>query len=562
MTFNLIQSPWLPARRRRSGPVWITPAEIAPGADGDDPIEALAFPRPDWNGHVSEFLIGLIKLGMNPKGPRGWRAGWTDPPSAADLAARLAPFVSAFNGDGPGPLAFQDLDLLEGIKDSPIEELLIDGPGDNGKELNTDFFVKRGRTPALSLPFAYAALITHQTCAPEGGQGYWVSMRGGGPMTTLVDPPQATTLWHKLWANVLPSQSGPADWGLDDPRTRLILPWLAPTIVCDKTRGIGPSHETCDWLPYFACPTRIRLLVGKEGVCALNVHAYPGVVEKYRKKKNGARYANWKHPLSPHTAVNDNSTPAPVRPNPSNRGYRGWASILGLHQGRYKEAAIPIQQWPARAKEIGLDPHLPSVVHAFGFDMKKNKPRAWVDARIPIHLVEADQEESWLTGLEISIAGAAKANSELRQAIFRARIGEWKTNNQNARIDLEIPKKKKKSEAERGQDAQLAFWTETEKHFLDWLENFRCDVFDREYKLRHQWKRILEDATLDLFDRYAGVPDDPGLSAATLAKIAVARDDLRFAFDDHPKAGVTMALKLPVSAKPPSNRKPKGKGQP
>jgi hypothetical protein len=55
---------------------------------------------------------------------------------------------------------------------------------------------------------ANAALLTLQINAPAGGAGHRVSVRGGGPLTTLRLPrdPEAG-LFHRLWSNVVPVEN-------------------------------------------------------------------------------------------------------------------------------------------------------------------------------------------------------------------------------------------------------------------------------------------------------------------------------------------------------------------
>ncbi|MGG2362666.1 type I-E CRISPR-associated protein Cse1/CasA, partial [Salmonella enterica] len=82
--------------------------------------------------------------------------------------------------------------------------LLIESPGANTLKKNLDHFVRRGRVEVLAPAAAAMALFTLQTFAPSGGAGHRTSLRGGGPLTTLVRPGTVAglsdALWPLLWA--------------------------------------------------------------------------------------------------------------------------------------------------------------------------------------------------------------------------------------------------------------------------------------------------------------------------------------------------------------------------
>ena len=187
---NLISDPWIPVLRC-SGPDSIRPDQIA-----EPDVLRPDWPRPDLNLACYELLIGLVYLAHPPNGSDD-RA---HPPDAATLRTAMNPLAPAFNLLGDGPRFLQDLEPLEG-SGNPPEMLFIDSAGNITKKKNADLMVRRGRYPALSLPLAAMALYTLQTFAPSGGKGNRTSMRGGGPMVTLVKPSEEG-LWPLVWANV------------------------------------------------------------------------------------------------------------------------------------------------------------------------------------------------------------------------------------------------------------------------------------------------------------------------------------------------------------------------
>lgn len=541
MTFNLLTSPWLPVRRRLSGFAWvalpmIAPADAGGGSIDDDCVEALAFPRPDWNAAVTEWLIGILAAAWPAADAVRWRRGWREPPSPDGLAQALAPLVPHFNGDGDGPLAFQDHDPLPNAEEKEVAQLLIDSPGAITLTKNTDLFIKRDRTAALCLPYAYAALITLQTYAPSGGAGHRTSMRGGGPLTTLIAPREAGSLWQRLWANVPMARERPATWPADDPRWPLAFPWLAPTLVSDKKVVVGPDRVT-DWLPFFACPRRIRLAVEREGACALGGPADFGIVRQYRTQNYGANYTDWTHPLSPYR-TDPKGVRFPVHPNPGSRGYRGW---LGIWGGGSVEASRSVATWDEKRRDLEVDPR--ADVSAWGYDMDNMKACAWVDDRVPwFAFDQPETRQIWLSRASAAIGAAGVAAAALGLAIRRVRAGVFSHDangteqfrvREDASLDLSV-------------DAQSAFWAETEPLFRDWLDKLAPAPDDPQQTRLREWRDGLRHATLDLFDRFAGLPEDGDSTPDAMKCWAKARAALDRAFSDHAKAEVTAALKLDI----------------
>src|SRR5262245_31333247 len=138
MAINLIADRWLPCRRASGARVWLAPGELTDGFD-EDPVVALAFPRPDWDAAVTELLIGLLSVALPPVSDKAWAELWIKPPSPDHLQEKLAPLEFAFNLGGDGARAFQDLDALTDKVE--VEELLLN--------IYEDHFEKRGKIAGL-----------------------------------------------------------------------------------------------------------------------------------------------------------------------------------------------------------------------------------------------------------------------------------------------------------------------------------------------------------------------------------------------------------------------------
>ena len=323
---NIITDEWMPIVRHSGAPATIAPAEIA---SRDDPPVRLAFARPDWNLGGLELLIGLMYLAAPPKGEDDWheRAGTHEPDA---LSGRLRPFVPWFDLDAPdGPRFLQDLDSFEaGLL--PCERLFIDAPGEKTIKDNGDLLFKRTPGLVFSRASAAIALYTFQQHAPSGGAGNRTSMRGGGPMVTLVEPRPGATLMEIVWANV--PDGKPLDPS-DEAAVASALPWTAPTrtsgsvgsgVQPPEDRGVGPSPQV-----YFGMPRRIRCEFGDERTaCDLTGVVDERPVVGFRQVKHGPNYGQWTHPNTPYYRVKAGSESLPVHPKPGRFGYRQYRGIV------------------------------------------------------------------------------------------------------------------------------------------------------------------------------------------------------------------------------------------
>ena len=163
---NLLNELWMPVRHRDGSREWIAPYQI-----GDPDIVAFDADRPDFNGALAQFAIGLLQTLTPVDSPIVWKQLFANPPDAAMLESWFAPAAAAFEFDGEGMRFMQDRNLKadEGAVNE-IGALLIESPGDSTLEKNIDHFVKRGQVGAICPYCTATALLTLQINAPEGGE--------------------------------------------------------------------------------------------------------------------------------------------------------------------------------------------------------------------------------------------------------------------------------------------------------------------------------------------------------------------------------------------------------
>ena len=306
---NLIDDAWIPVIRT-SGPDIIRPDQIA-----EPDVLFPDWQRADLNLACIELLIGLIYLACPPVSIDDWK---TRKPDKNTLRKALDTISPAFNLLGEGPLFMQDYDQIDGSPKSP-DMLFIDSSGSATARKNADLMVRRNRYLTLDAGLAAMALYTLQAFAPAGGSGNRTSMRGGGPLVTIVHP-ESNDLWSLVWANVPQGRALCAD-ELEE------LPWMRPTETSENNQITPPPDgEIPHPEVFFGQPRRIRLV------------AQDGIITGVIQKRHGTNYDGWIHPLSPY--YHHKNQVLPKHPSPGNFGYRNWRGIVLQNEGADRASCL------------------------------------------------------------------------------------------------------------------------------------------------------------------------------------------------------------------------------
>jgi CRISPR system Cascade subunit CasA len=512
---NLIENEWIPVRRRSGGVARIAPWQLTDGF-AEDPFVQIAAPRPDFNGALVQFLIGLLQTCFAPEDAREWRQRLRHAPTSGELKTAFVPVAARFDLDGNGSRFLQDLTLAEEIaalepaareeRTKHIDNIFIEVPTGKTLEDNTDLFVKRGQIAALCQACAAAALLTLQTNAPSGGQGHRTSIRGGGPLTTLV---LAGSLWATIWSNVLdsrsffnvtgnPARNAPADQ----------FPWLGASRTSEGGRGTTPedAHPT---QVFWAMPRRIRLMFCEgQAKCDLCGGADIRFVRQYQTKNLGVHYTGpWRHPLSPYFVAQD-GTPSAVHPQPGGIGYRHWLGLVqGIADGRTKrEPAAVVERYVVEQYLLTGSDDLR--LWAFGYEMDNMKARCWHESIMPLVLCPEEIREGFafhVTGIVKSAELAAtETRRQLTKALFK-RGGDVKG-------DLSF--------------IAARYWQVTERGFYALLPQVREALRDRAdvTAILEEWHKALVDTAQRIFD---DVSQTGAFDAADPKRIALAWRDLQ-----------------------------------
>jgi len=502
--YNLLHEKWLPAKRHSGHVEWIAPHQITEGYDIGDPFVALDVPRADFNGALLEFLIGLLSTAFTPENEAEKCKYWEAPPESELLSTKFEKYVLAFNLNGDGPRFMQDMDPLDGGKEEKIAHLLIDAPGDQTIKQNKDLFFKRSILPENMCCAAVAmALYTLQTYSPEGGRGHRTSLRGGGPLTTLLvakDPLMAKgTLWASVWPNVLTKKyvKREKDLNIAAAKAENIFPWLSKTRTSESKNHQKVTRKDMSPLHIFwGMPRRIRLdFVQQESEtdCGILPVSEDIVVHKYRTKSYGMDYSGgWKHALSPYSPNKDDEFIC-IHPNENGISYRQWVDFSC--PARDGKGSLPAEVFRFSGLDIfrDSDPY----IFAFGYHTDSAKICAWVESEMRI---------SALTN-----AKARKRISKIAERMIKA--SNFVVGRINGAVvqALQHPSKEKSKEFPKSLGVSDDFWRATEGEFFDLIDDIARDVNTddttedtntKDDKAAEKWRKVLHGHSLGIYDKY------------------------------------------------------------
>lgn len=490
---NLLEDEWLKVVRR-NGNVETLKGLWCITEHADNPIVDLVSPRADFKGAIYQLLIGLIQTTFAPKNEDVWESYWHVPPSVDVLKNAFLTVTEAFVLDRPGesnpdgPVFMQDFDSLSDREAIPIASLLIDTSGGG------TFFIKEGTTLAMSPYWASVALFALQINAPSGGSGHRTGIRGGGPLTTLVLPDerqQPTSLWQKLWLNVLTQKEATLLSGNSE-LTDLpsIFPWLAPTRTSEagKKDSVTDPEHAHPYQMYWGMPRRIRLdfQAAQSGYCDISHETSEALVVRYRTKNLGVNYSSaWLHPLTPYVR-DPKKEPYSVKAQPGGFSYRHWLGLVLNDDKNHKQAARIVQIYlDSRQELIGGDfqPRL----WLFGYDMDNMKARCWYETTMPVFPIPQESRNNLQSLTGQMIDAATEVALDIRSALKQA----WFEKPKEIKGDVSFS------------DAQ--FWQLTESEFYRLLAQLisQCNDDKRAADLLKTWQKILQSRAVTVFDHWA-----------------------------------------------------------
>ncbi len=449
----------------------------------DSNVTDLAFTRPDLNGAMYQFLIGLLQTAFAPDDVEQWADCYEQAPSPEQLQQAFEPYLLAFELLPKEGAAFlQDFDQLEGETKS-ISALFIESPGGKTIKDNTDHFVKGGTITKVCPSCTAAALYCMQSAAPSGGVGHRTSMRGGGGLTTLVLPALGSTLWQKLWLNVLPK-----DVLTEQEHTALpdIFPWLKPT----KTSEGNVQLFTAEANPlqmHWGMPRRFQLETEgvTEGECDVCGRHSEQLLTQFVTKNYGINYAEtWQHDLTPYKHDAKGNKPAlSIKGQKGGNCYKDWLGLtIGSADNTEKPAKSVAHFFDRKMHEVGLKNKY--VIWCFAYDMDNMKARNWYEHQLPIFHLPENDIESIRNHLNEYIGLAKECLTLLKRAVKEALLGE----NHDAKSGFT--------------GIEASFWHNTEPAFYQMLGKLQDsgNVATQLHLEDDSWPRQLRKKMENLFD--------------------------------------------------------------
>ena len=417
---------------------------------------------------------------------------------------------------------------MEDAENKEIAALLIDAPGAQTLRNNADLFVKRGGVPVLCRATAAMALFTLSAYAPSGGAGHRTSLRGGGPMTTLIvndHEDYGITLWGRIWPNIEDKRqlSGRVVEAKEPDDLESVFPWLVSTRTSNPKEG-GGLTTPLDVHPlqvYWGMPRRIRLLfeAAQDRLCSLIDAEDSVIVTSYRTRNYGTDYSEgFEHPLTPYYRQKAGTAKLPVHPGPGGVSYRLWPGLVVPSDDKLREPARVLRHWPERATRRGQ-----TRFTAFGYDMDNMKARAWIESEMPLWFLTDTTSREWLEQFVLRVTAAAGG-------VCRLLTGAVKSAHYSRPSD---------AKGDYGFIAER-FYRETEGAFYaavgdaaGSIQN-NADAEDPSINTRENWAPIMAKAALRLFDEYA--PAD-GLEDRDMHRHVKARFFLALALSGRGKSG-------------------------
>jgi CRISPR system Cascade subunit CasA len=380
-------------------------------------------------------------------------------------------------------------------------------------------------------------LITLQTNAPAGGRGHRTSLRGGGPLTTII---LGRTLWETVWLNVVAQDefSGRkinSEMGIDS-----IFPWMGHTRTSEKGEVTTPLDVNPAQM-FWGMPRRIQLEFShknSEVICDLCGCKTNDVVEKYRDKSYGINYDGyWNHPLTPYYRIKKGSDEyLPVHGQTSGISYRNWLGlIVNASENMTKPALIVHIFREERQNDVAADGLSSSPLWAFGYKMENAKAICWSDSRMPLIHVRKEIKTEYEDLVRGLILTAELINTitvqQIKKALFK-RPGDKKG-------DFSF--------------ISTQYWHDTESAFYLTVNYLQQALLAKEeiIPLKREWIRTLSQEGLKLFDLYSQTNI---IEQADPKRIAIARKELRIFSSENNKK-----IRDPLGIPKPSKKTDKSK---
>ncbi len=541
MKFNLITDAWIPVRRQDGKPDTIAPHQVV---EQENPVVEMRVPRPDFQGALYQFLIGLLQTCFAPNEDE-WLKYWKYMPDVDELKTKFEQeqvnkAFELYNPDGPAFMQEHPntrhpdkKKMFDGVEWCPIEDLIGGELSENTRKKNKDLFTKSGRIKVVSPYWAALALFNVQTSGVLAWGKHRIGLRGNAPLTTLLIPDdQNIPLWHHLWLNVISKEQGSliqGDWSKKDMAD--IFPWMGITRI---SPGKKPSTSPQDANPlqhYWPMPRRIHLRfepTAPDACCDLTGERIDCGVSKYKRVTDGVYYTNgWVHPLSPHTRTGKNRFPKPVDGRNAGQGLRQWVS---LNYDEYTDEdektmrwgrALVVQDFYDNKPELGIKTKL----WCFGYDADSANVRCWYESSMPTFHVSADNVDALKAHATDALQLAQKMFERFRMALIRAWFKPQRDSKGKESWSHITKSINKAGHLSSYKNIDYEYWEALEPHFITLLEEIiqYGNTEGQPMDAFKAWLKAIRNYCKQHFDQYALKETIDG---SDMKRVVQARNDL------------------------------------
>lgn len=375
--FSLLTEPWIAVTRRDGSQTKIAPVDIA-----DENVVDVVAPRADFKGALYQFLIGLFQTTIAPEDEIEWEDIWENGLDEASMRRAFKKVKDAFLFRDKAPSFMLDFENFDG-NDAPLAALLPETPGEQTIKQNKDLFIKRSTIKNFCPHCAATALFSLQLNAPSGGKGYRTGLRGGGPLTTLIElheyqGSRCIPLWRKIWANIVP-QNIAVSLPIPKEYDKSVFPWLGPTRTSERKDEITTPQRVDHLQCYWGMPRRIRINfeTRSRGNCDVCGEFSEFLLSAMKVKNYGTNYEGWEHPLTPHK-LKEGEGYLPIHLHPGGIVWKDWMGLVSHNPMRGERASASVGFFQSLFRD-----DVKAGLWGFGYDFDNMKVRCWYENHVP-----------------------------------------------------------------------------------------------------------------------------------------------------------------------------------
>lgn len=283
---DLLIDEWIPVRTKQSNTSeWISLQHLLTS----DTQYQLSMPRDDLEMAALQLITSITQVLWMPKNLDALKQRLAKPLGLEEYVDGIEPVKRWFQLDHTDH-PFMQIRGVQAKDMTPMDKLLAGLTG----ATNSCFVNEPGLAQALCGSCASVALFNQAANAPSFGGGFKAGLRGGSPITTLV---QGLHLRQTVWMNVLVAdqyETEQLDLKLQPPT------WVEPIREKSEIPALGVGlFRGLLWQP-----AHIELCPPKEGNCACCGRQALPVYTGFRKAKfNYTVSGLWTHPHSPRLLV-------------------------------------------------------------------------------------------------------------------------------------------------------------------------------------------------------------------------------------------------------------------